>query len=235
LLRDIDRQDVLTTHHNAQRLLRPLRVNNPFAEALTFPDHQLRLRRDHKKYLGLIRTTAFLRQYQKPIRSCQHKGQTLQYIEVDIDDIKLVHDLAVATLGRSLDELSPPTRSFLIAVHEMVQGMAKHHQIPQDAVRFSRRTLREKSGWSVTQVREHLEKLIELEYVVCHRVPGLANRWEYELAWDGQGADGNLFINGLAPLAQLAGGGGGNGHAVKGDERPPGTTDFDGQNPPIVG
>jgi len=37
LLRDIDRQDVLTTHHNAQRLLRPLRVNNPFAEALTFP------------------------------------------------------------------------------------------------------------------------------------------------------------------------------------------------------
>ena len=33
--------------------LRPLRVNNPFAEALTFPDHQLRLRRDHKKYLGL--------------------------------------------------------------------------------------------------------------------------------------------------------------------------------------
>ena len=228
LLRDIDRQDVLTTHHNAQRLLRPLRVNNPFAEALTFPDHQLRLRRDHKKYLGLIRTTAFLRQYQKEIKSCQHKGQTLQYIEVDIDDVKLVHELAVQTLGRSLDELSPPTRSFLIALHEMVEAMAKQHQIRADAVRFSRRTIREKTGWSVTQVKEHLLKLLELEYVVSHRVPGLANRWEYELAWDGQGADGNLFINGLAPLARLAG-------TIQPPILPPGTTGFDGQKPPIDG
>jgi DNA primase catalytic core len=221
LLRDLDRQEILTTHHNAQRLLRPLRVNNPYAEALTFPDHQLRLRRDHKKYLGLIRTTAFLRQYQKPIKSCQHKGQDLQYIEVDIDDVKLVHELAVATLGRSLDELSPPTRSFLLALHEMVQAMAKAQQIPANAVRFSRRTIREKTGWSVTQVKEHLLRLLELEYVVCHRVPGLANRWEYELAWDGQGSDGSAFINGLAPLAKLAGG--------------TGTTNSDGQKPPIDG
>ncbi|HUO09007.1 MAG TPA: CHC2 zinc finger domain-containing protein [Phycisphaerae bacterium] len=204
LLRALDREEVLKTHHNAQRLLRPLRVNNPFAEALTFPDHQLRLRRDHKKYLGLIRTTAFLRQYQKPIKSCEHRGQSLQYIEVDLEDVKLVHALAVEVLGRSLDELSPPTRSFLVALHGMVQAVAKERQIPLDAVRFSRREVREGIGWSVTQVREHLEKLLELEYVVCHRVPGPACRWEYELVWDGQGQDGGVFINGLAPLAKLA-------------------------------
>ena len=238
LLRDMDRQEVLTTHHNAQRLLRPLRVNNPFADALTFPDHQLRLRRDHKKYLGLIRTTAFLRQYQKPIKSCQHRGQELQYIEVDIDDIKLVHELAVQVLGRSLDELSPPTRSFLIAVHEMVKGMAKEHQIRGDAVRFSRRTIREKTGWSVTQVRDHLERLLELEYVVCHRVPGPANRWEYELAWDGQGQEGGTFINGLASLVKLAGLGGALGMPPESDIPPrsaPGTTTDVGQKVAVVG
>jgi DNA primase len=244
LLRDIDRQDVLTTHHNAQRLLRPLRVNNPFAEALTFPDHQLRLRRDHKKYLGLIRTTAFLRQYQKPVRSCRHKDQTLQYIEVDLEDVRLVHELAVQVLGRSLDELSPPTRSFLIAVQEMVQQIAKQQQIPAESVRFSRRTIRDKTGWSVTQVKEHLIRLLELEYVIAHRVPGLANRWEYELAWDGQGVDGNLFINGLASLAKLAGepagpaaadGAADPGQAVTPPENPPGTTDIDGPKPGIDG
>ena len=231
LLRDLDRQEVLNTHHNAQRLLRPLRVNNPFADQLTFPDHQLR----HcaviiKKYLGLIRTTAFLRQYQKPIKSCQHRGQDLQYIEVDIEDVRLVHELAVQTLGRSLDELSPPTRSFLLALHGMVEALAKEQHgggIRVDAVRFSRRAIRERIGWSVTQVREHLEKLLELEYVVCHRVPGPANRWEYELAWDGQGTDGGAFINGLASLAILVGGGGGGGV--------PSTMGIDGQNQAIVG
>jgi hypothetical protein len=128
-------------------------------------------------------------------------------------------------LGRSLDELSPPTRSFLIAVHDMVQAIAKAQQIPADSVRFSRRTIREKTGWSVTQVKEHLIRLLELEYVVSHRVPGLANRWEYELAWDGQGTDGGAFINGLASLAKLAAGHG----------KPPCTTEFDGQKGGIDG
>jgi hypothetical protein len=242
LLRDLDRQEVLTTHHNAQRLLRPLRVNNPFADALTFPDHQLRLRRDHQKYLGLIRTTAFLRQYQKPVKSCRHKGQDLQYIEVDIEDVRLVHELAVQVLGRSLDELSPPTRSFLLALHDMVEAIAKQQQIRADAVRFSRRTVREKTGWSVTQVRDHMARLLELEYVVCHRVPGLASRWEYELAWDGQGQDGNAFINGLASLVKLAGlpgsvpgQAGGAGAAVIPAEKTPGTLKIVGPKPAFVG
>ena len=72
LLRKIDRDDVLTVHHNAQKLLRSLWVINPYARYLTFPEDQLRLRRDHQKYLGLIRTVAFLRQYQKPTKSCEH-------------------------------------------------------------------------------------------------------------------------------------------------------------------
>jgi hypothetical protein len=206
---------------------------------LTFPDHPLRLRRDHLKYLGLIRTAAFLRQYQKPIKSCQYKGQTLQYIEVDLEDVRLVHELAVQVLGRSLDELSPPTRSFLVALREMVTAVAQQQQIPADAVRFSRRMAREKTGWSVTPVKEHLIRLLELEYVVVHRVPGLARRWEYELAWDGQGQDGGLFVNGLTSLAKLAGGAATGvsaaGPSIVPPANRPGTTDFDGQNPGVDG
>jgi DNA primase len=197
MLRSMDREEVLRTHHNAQRLLRPLRVNNPLAEQLSFPDDRLRLRRDHQKYLGLIRTVAFLRQYQKPIRSCEHRGQTIQYVEVDADDLAITHKLAAEVLGRSLDELAPPTRSFLLALHEMVRAIAAAESVPIESVRFTRRLARERTGWGVTQVREHLEKLLELEYAVCHRVPGQACRFEYELAWDGQGQDGQRFVNGL--------------------------------------
>jgi DNA primase len=49
------RQQVLALHNNAQRLLEPLAVVNPFARALTFSDARTRTRRDHIKYLTLIR------------------------------------------------------------------------------------------------------------------------------------------------------------------------------------
>ena len=60
-----ERDEVLRRHHALQRCLRPMRVVNPFATALTFPDHRLAARREHPKYLALIRSVAFLRQYQR--------------------------------------------------------------------------------------------------------------------------------------------------------------------------
>ena len=52
-------------HRNAQRLLEPVAVVNPFAEQLTFADTATRTRRDHAKYLGLIRAVTFLHQHQR--------------------------------------------------------------------------------------------------------------------------------------------------------------------------
>ena len=60
----------LTLHQNAQRLLRPLAVVNPFADRLTFLSDRTRTRRDHEKYLTLIDAIALLHQHQRPIRSC---------------------------------------------------------------------------------------------------------------------------------------------------------------------
>lgn len=197
LLRTLEREEVLRTHHNAQRLLRPLRVVNPFADQLSFPDDRLRLRRDHKKYLGLIRVIAFLRQFQKPIRSCEHRGQTLQYIEVDEDDLRLAHELAAQVLGRSLDELAPPSRSFLLALDSLLETLGKEQSLQREKVRFTRREARERLKWSEPQVRRHLDKLQELEYVLCHRVPGTAARFTYELLYDGEGKDGSRFLLGL--------------------------------------
>jgi hypothetical protein len=78
----------------------------------------------------------------------------------------------------------------------------------QSEVRFSRREVREWTRWSSTQVRLHLERLEELEYVLVHRV-GRAGRGVvvmYELAYAGEGEDGAPFVVGLSGYdGELAG------------------------------
>src|SRR5260370_5057177 len=66
LRRKAERAELLTLHRNAQRLLRPLPVLNPYAPALTFLDSQTRTRRDHMKDLGLINALAPLHHHHRP-------------------------------------------------------------------------------------------------------------------------------------------------------------------------
>ena len=65
LLAHEQRKDLLTQLRNAQRLLSPLAVVNPFAPALTFATARTRNRRDHEKYLTLIDAIALLHQHQR--------------------------------------------------------------------------------------------------------------------------------------------------------------------------
>ncbi|EON4171707.1 toprim domain-containing protein, partial [Escherichia coli] len=100
-------------HQNAQRLLRPLNVVNPFASQLTFMSDKTRTRRDHMKYLTLIQAIALLHQYQREIKRVEHRGQVVEYIEVAREDIALANRLAHEILGRTLDEMPPQTRKLL--------------------------------------------------------------------------------------------------------------------------
>ncbi len=52
-------------HHNAQRLLRPLEVINPFFSDLSYPTEKLIHRREQKKYLALMGAIALTHQYQR--------------------------------------------------------------------------------------------------------------------------------------------------------------------------
>ncbi|MCP4503410.1 MAG: hypothetical protein GY822_26050, partial [Deltaproteobacteria bacterium] len=55
-----EKEAVLRRQQNAQRLLEPLQVVNRYAPYVTFPSHQVRLRRDHMKYLDLMSAIALL-------------------------------------------------------------------------------------------------------------------------------------------------------------------------------
>jgi hypothetical protein len=194
-----ERRRIRRLYQNAQRLLRPVFVVNPFAPELSFADHATRTRRDHMKYLTLIRAVTLLHQHQRPVKTTEHRGQTLSYIESTREDVAISTRLAHIVLGRSLDELPPQTRRMLELVLEMVRARMEREGLVQSEVRFSRREVREWTKWSSTQVRLHLERLEELEYVLVHRV-GRAGRGvvaTYELAYAGEGEDGAPFVVGL--------------------------------------
>jgi DNA primase len=182
LLAKQQRARLLKLHQNAQRLLRPLFVANPYAKELKFFDNATRTRRDHMKYLTLIRSIALLHQYQRPVREIEQGGAKLRYIEVTRQDIEIAQRLCRQVLSRSLDELAPQTRRLLGLIDGMVTQVAKERGIDRADVRFTRRDVREHTGWGNTQLKVHLCRLEDLEYLQVH-AGGARKRIVYELAY----------------------------------------------------
>ena len=68
-------------------------------------------------------------------------------------------------------------------------------------MRFTRRELREATGWGDTQLKVHLARLVELEYLLVHRAER-GQGYVYELA--GQAGRGRRpFVMGLIDVAAL--------------------------------
>ncbi|KAB2844696.1 MAG: toprim domain-containing protein [Burkholderiales bacterium] len=197
-----DKARLLALHQNAQRLLRPLAVVNPYADRLTFLADKTRTRRDHEKYLTLIDTIALLHQHQRPIQTLRTGGEVVEYIEATAEDIAQANALAHEVLGRSLDDLPPQTRRLLLLIDGMVKAAMVAQQLPRTEIRFTRKTVREATGWSDFQVKTHMQKLTELEYLLAHR-GGRGQCFEYELLYDGDGAAGP-YLSGLLDAASLA-------------------------------
>ena len=187
---------VVALHRNAQRLLKPISVVNPHADRLTFPDGLTRTRRDHMKFLSLIRAVTLLFQYQRPVKTVQCDGQTLEYIESTREDVKLAEDLIKQVLGRSLDELPPQTRRLLLLVDDLVKEQCEQLGIERKDYRFSRRDVRQYTGWSDAQVKRHLHKLEELEYLIVHH-GGRGQTIVYELFFDRPADPRQPFLPGL--------------------------------------
>jgi DNA primase catalytic core len=198
-------KDTITRlHQNAQVLLRPLDVLNPYAQFLTFPDQTTRLRRDHEKYLTLIDTIAYLHQYQRTVKTARNVRQedaVLEYIEATLSDIELANRIAHDVLGRSLDELPPQTRRLLKLVDGYINQTCQRLALRRMDFRFSRRQLREAIHWGDTQLKVHLSRLAELEYLVVQRTK--TNGFEYELVYDQITDDQPLQFPGLADIAML--------------------------------
>ena len=183
LMKRQERRELIRLHQNAQRLIKPIAVVNPYAKELTFPDSLTRTRRDHMKYLTLIRAVALLHQHQRPVRTTTWRGKTLEYIEATPGDIAIANRLVSEAMGRSLDELRPETRRMLLVIDDMVTAQCQQLKVDRNDFRFSRRDVRHHTGWSATQVRIHMDRLQEMEYLLAHR-GGRGQSFVYELVFE---------------------------------------------------
>lgn len=202
LLAGKEAEAIRSVHRAAQTLLRPVAVVNPYAEALTFRSESTRMRRDHAKYLTLIDAIAFLHQHQRPIKTASVGEAVIDYVEVTREDIALANRLAGEVLGRSLDELPPQTRRVLTLIAALVDARMRAQSIPRAAVRFTRRELRAIAGIIDTALRLHVERLVELEYLLVHRGAN-GQRFVYELLFDGDVATDALQLIGLLDVKTL--------------------------------
>jgi len=200
-------KDIQRLMQNAQTLIAPMRIANPFARHLTFTSGRTRTRRDHEKYLTLIDTIALLHQHQRETIKHQVKseaGQASREIEmlpVTIEDIEAANRIAPEVLGRSLDELPPQSRRLLESIKQLIRAKMKAEKIEQRITLFSRKELRDATGWSEFQVRTHLDRLETMEYL--HRRSGKqGSLCKYELLTDASEAAKSWQV-GLIDVAKL--------------------------------
>ena len=154
------RADVIARHTNAQRLLSPVAVVNPHAPTLGFSDRSTRNRRDNAKYLGLIRAVTLAHQHQRARNQVSVEGKLVTYIEATEADVALAEGLCGHVLGTTTDELSPATRNLLTCIVGFCATSGS---------RFTRRALRDATGLGDSQLKVHLARLVDLEYVAVER------------------------------------------------------------------
>jgi len=71
---------------NVQRVLKPIRVINPYAEFLELPKSVFKPRRTNSHYLQFIEAITFYKQYQREKKYDEQTGE--EFIETEIEDIQ---------------------------------------------------------------------------------------------------------------------------------------------------
>jgi hypothetical protein len=151
--------------------------------------------------MTLIDAVALLHQHQRRPKSRSISGKTVEYIEVTRSDIALANMILSALVGSSIDDLPTQTRRLLMQLWEYVDREAEKHGVLQEEVRFTRRQLRESLAWSQTQLKLHLDRLAQYEYVHVHSGPG--RTLQYQLRFDGRGREGEPTLYGLSDPSSL--------------------------------
>jgi hypothetical protein len=109
----VDMNEELVTKNflqNVQRVLKSIKIINPYAEYLEIPDDVFKPRRSNAHYLGFIEAVTFYHQYQRTEEVNKDTGEI--YIQTTIEDIAIANELMKDILLRKSDELNKATRTY---------------------------------------------------------------------------------------------------------------------------
>ena len=153
---EIDAANIL---RNVQRLLKPVRVINPFAEALILPKSVFKPRRSNAHYLQFIEAVTFYHQHQRESHFDMQTGE--EYIETTLEDIKIANDLIKGILLRKSDPLNGATRSYL-------ERLKTHLKEKMDSV-YNNQEIRKELRIKESTLRRYHNLLLQEGYITRRR------------------------------------------------------------------
>lgn len=121
---------------DVQRVLKPIKVINPYAQYLELPQSVFKPRRTNSHYLQFIEAITFYKQYQREQQTNEETGEV--FIETTIEDIEEANQLIQEVLLRKSDLLNGACRQFF----EMLKGYLRANALTTFTNAEIRRTLR---------------------------------------------------------------------------------------------
>lgn len=140
---------------NVQRLLKPIRVINPFAEYLELPQSVFKPRRTNSHYLQFIEAITFYKQYQRESKFDTQTGE--EYIETTIEDIKEANELIIEVLLRKSDTITGATRNHLECL--------KAYLLKNNQTTFTNSEIRRNLRIKETTLRRYNKQLLAENYI----------------------------------------------------------------------
>jgi hypothetical protein len=149
-----EREAIIRRHHASQKMLVHTEVLVPFATEIRFPFQHELSRREFKKFLDVIKASAFLHQYQR--RMVERAGLT--YIVAQPEDFEIAKELTMDLIVGNLCVLHPQAR-YLLDVIDKVAGQKPEKVFTRSELVAAQPEL------SLRQVRYWLDSLSEINYV----------------------------------------------------------------------
>jgi DNA primase len=160
---------------NAQRLLKPIRVHNPYAQHLELPPLVTKRLRSNALYLGLIETITFYHQHNRPEKT---DAAGRRYVETSLGDVRWANRLIASVMAAKSDELSGACREFF---EELKAWMAE-----EDRSSFFSAEVRRSMRMSPARLKRYLWELREYGFIEVVGGTRYRRGYEYALTEEGQ-------------------------------------------------
>lgn len=151
----LEQQQIKTLLKNSQRILKPLKVVNPYAELLELPSSVFKPRRTNAHYLHFIEAITFYSQYQRETQINKETGE--EYIQTTIEDIESANHLLKDVLLKKSDKLSPACREYF--------EQLKLYLEKENKTEFKNNIIRQELDITLSKQKHYMRELINNFYI----------------------------------------------------------------------
>ncbi len=148
---------------------------------LDFPVKNMRTRRDNDRFIDLIATVCFIRQYQKEVNTFSDGAE---YVYCDIEDYSIAYEIIKNILPATLFELPAPAIELYDEFRENAKIIAETERLKAVEVQINQRYLRENTDFNHVFIKRYLKYLVDFEYLksICSNKRG--SKYSYSLIAD---------------------------------------------------